>query len=141
MRCFFEFIPWKKVIVRGCHLLLVFGVIASLTFQPSGRFAFSSSSSRIVHFALHSDLHTALYDQPNYFYCFAYGLLVYSSLLFYFMTCYVDPGYVPYRRVRRSFTSVVRRDVNGMTTFRYQIGLDRWLKVRTKRTKALKGNE
>ena len=37
MQCVFEFIQWKKVLVRTCHLLLVFGVIASLVFQPSGK--------------------------------------------------------------------------------------------------------
>ena len=37
MRCLLEFIQWKKVLVRACHLLLVFGVAASLIFQPSGK--------------------------------------------------------------------------------------------------------
>ncbi|CAF0758009.1 unnamed protein product [Adineta ricciae] len=80
MKCLTEFIPWKKVIVRATHLLLVFGVVASLVFQPS-------------------DLRTALYETSKYSYCIAYGLLVYVSLFFYFMTCYTDPGYVPYKRV------------------------------------------
>ncbi|CAF0806009.1 unnamed protein product [Adineta steineri] len=80
MTCIFEFIQWKKVLVRTCHLLLVFGVVASLVFQPS-------------------QLRTALYDTSNYLYCITYGLFVYLSLFFYFMTCYTDPGFVPYKRV------------------------------------------
>jgi palmitoyltransferase len=82
MQCAFDFIPWKKVLVRATHLLIVFGVIASLLFQPS-------------------DLRTALYDQSNYAFCLAYGILVYLSIFFYFLTCYTDPGYVPYKRLPR----------------------------------------
>ena len=59
-----------------------------------------------VSLSLKLDLHTAIYDQPNYFYCLVYGLLVYLSLFFYFMTCYTDPGYVPYRRVWNSSLSI-----------------------------------
>jgi palmitoyltransferase len=80
MKCLLEFIQWKKVLVRAFHLFLVFIVIASLLFQPS-------------------DLRTALYDQSNYLYCISYTLLAYLSLFFYFLTCYTDPGYVPYKRV------------------------------------------
>ena len=106
MQCFFEFIPWKKVIVRGCHLLLVFGVIASLVFQPSGSFKFHRFVLlfQLMFIIFSLDLRTALYDEPNYFYCLVYGILVYLSLFFYFMTCYMDPGYVPYRRVRYRFS-------------------------------------
>jgi len=82
MRCAFDFLPWKKVVVRATHLLIVFGVVASLLFQPS-------------------ELRTALYDQSNYGFCLAYAALVYLSLFFYFLTCYMDPGYVPYKRIPR----------------------------------------
>lgn len=79
MTCLWQFIPWKKVIVRTTHLFLVCLVTFSLIYQPS-------------------DLRTALYETSNYLYCLSYAFLVYLSLFFYFMTCYTDPGYVPYKR-------------------------------------------
>lgn len=98
MRCLVEFIAWKKVLVRAFHLVLVFIVIASLLFQPSGREFFVRKWTSVF-FLLRLDLRTALYDGSNYFYCLTYGVLVYLSLFFYFVTCYTDPGYVPYKRV------------------------------------------
>jgi hypothetical protein len=95
MRCLWEFIQWKKVLVRAVHLFLVFIVMASLLFQPSGKIFLMRNKNK----DLYLDLRTALYDGSNYFYCIAYGLLVYLSIFFYFLTCYTDPGYVPYKRV------------------------------------------
>ena len=88
---------WKKVLVRAFHLFLVFIVIASLVFQPSGKsisFLMKNKRKRSI-----LDLRTTLYEGSNYFYCISYALLVYLSLFFFFLTCYTDPGYVPYKRV------------------------------------------
>jgi hypothetical protein len=104
MRCLWEFIQWKKVLVRAVHLFLVFIVMASLLFQPSGKIFLMRNKNK----DLYLDLRTALYDGSNYFYCIAYGLLVYLSIFFYFLTCYTDPGYVPYKRVQLNIEFIVK---------------------------------
>ncbi len=108
MRCLWEFIQWKKVLVRAFHLFLVFIVIASLLFQPSGKSEFFLLLLTNKNKELILDLRTALYDGSNYFYCIAYGLLVYLSLFFFFLTCYTDPGYVPYKRVAFNIEFIVK---------------------------------
>ena len=125
MRCLVEFIAWKKVLVRAFHLFLVFLVIASLLFQPSGNYSSARNCFFFFINHLHLDLRTALYDGSNYFYCLAYGVLVYLSIFFYFMTCYIDPGYVPYKRVR-SIDVMMMMFVLSLN--RYRIGREEWLR-------------
>jgi len=78
----YNYFEWKKILVRGTHLALVFGVVSSLVFQSSE-----------LNYAIHTS---------NYLYCFLYGSLVYVSLFFYFLTCYMNPGYVPSNKIHGS---------------------------------------
>ncbi|CAF1056369.1 unnamed protein product [Didymodactylos carnosus] len=85
LRFFHDYFQWKKILVRATHLVLVFFVISTLIFQSSE-----------LNYAIHSS---------NYIYCFLYGFLVYISLFFYFLTCYIDPGYVPYNKFHNTLVT------------------------------------
>ncbi|CAF1028233.1 unnamed protein product, partial [Didymodactylos carnosus] len=51
-----------------------------------------------------SELNYAIHSS-NYIYCLLYGFLVYISLFFYFLTCYIDPGYVPYNKFHNTLVT------------------------------------
>lgn len=69
-----SFFKWKKIFVRSSHLTLVLFITTSLLVN-------------------NTKLNEALVDK-NYPYLVIYILLTYLSILFYFMTCMMNPGYV-----------------------------------------------
>ncbi|RNA23020.1 putative palmitoyltransferase ZDHHC12 [Brachionus plicatilis] len=80
-----KFFNCKKICVRTAHLLLVLFVTGNLFFQ-------------------NTKLRDALI-QRDYVYLFCFVSLTYSSLLFFFLTCFKNPGYVEKQQVecRRNF--------------------------------------
>jgi len=69
-----KFFIWKKILVRTVHVFLMLFVTLTL-------------------FLKRTDLRTALVDR-NYLYLFFYVGAAYSSLLFYFLTCFKNPGFL-----------------------------------------------
>lgn len=69
-----KFFQWKKVLVRSVHLFLTLFITGSLIIK-------------------NTELHKSLLLK-HYAYVSAYIFLVYSSILFYFLTCLTDSHYV-----------------------------------------------
>ncbi len=89
------FFQCRKILVRFVHLFLVLFVSGNLFIKKTGKcwvyqilvdFVFKSN-------VLLKELHDALVSS-RYLYVSMYVLCVYSSIFFYFLTCFSDPGYV-----------------------------------------------
>lgn len=69
-----KFFQWKKIMVRSVHLILTLFVTGSLLIK-------------------NTELHRAILLK-NYIHVSLFVAMTYSSILFYLLTCLVNPGYV-----------------------------------------------
>lgn len=92
-----SFFVWKKIIVRLVHLAITLFVTGSL-------------------FVKDTELRKALILK-DYVPVALFAALTYASILFYFLTCLVDPGYV--KAVDRDIESDAKTNTNSELKLRY----------------------
>lgn len=89
-----KFFQWKKISVRVVHLTITLFITGNL-------------------FIKNTDLHKALLME-HYAYVSLYVALAYASIMFYFLTCLSNPGYVSL-----DHETIDKPDTNSELTLRY----------------------
>lgn len=94
-----NFFQWKKIMVRLVHLTITLFITGSL-------------------FIKNTELHKALL-MKDYLYASLYVALTYSSIMFYFLTCLIDPGYVTTSEAVNDAESNNSKETNSTVKLRY----------------------